>query len=88
MYLLRELFQQHKMSLDHFFATVQLDEVEKALELLGSCSGQLVLTGMGKSGLVAQKIVATLVSTGTRASFLCTLQCFCTATLGPCLQEI
>jgi arabinose-5-phosphate isomerase len=71
MELLRELFEQQKSSLDHFFQSVQLEEIEKALALLGDCTGTLVFTGVGKSGLVARKIVATLVSTGTRAQFLC-----------------
>jgi arabinose-5-phosphate isomerase len=69
--LLRELFDQQKSSLDYFFQSVDLEEVKQAVDALAACSGTLVLTGVGKSGLVAQKIVATLVSTGTRAFFLC-----------------
>jgi arabinose-5-phosphate isomerase len=69
--LLRELFEQQKTSLDHFFQSVKLEEVQSALDALSSCTGTIVLTGVGKSGLVAQKIVATLVSTGTRACYLC-----------------
>ncbi len=45
-------------------------ELEQAVELLYTCSGKVVLTGLGKSGLVAQKIAATLSSTGTPALFL------------------
>jgi len=48
-----------------------LDEsYTKATELLFNCSGRVIVTGVGKSGIIAQKIVATLVSTGTLASFL------------------
>src|SRR5438270_12238307 len=43
---------------------------EKALQLLHSCKGRVVVTGMGKSGIVARKIAATLSSTGTPALFL------------------
>lgn len=43
---------------------------EDAVRLLAGCSGRVILTGVGKSGLVAQKIAATLVSTGTPAIFL------------------
>jgi arabinose-5-phosphate isomerase len=43
---------------------------ERALELLHSCKGRVVVTGMGKSGIVARKIAATLSSTGTPALFL------------------
>jgi len=49
----------------------QLDErFDRAVELLRSCSGRVVCTGMGKSGIVMKKIVATLSSTGTPALFL------------------
>ena len=41
-----------------------------ALDLLFSCNGKVVVTGMGKSGLVAQKIASTMASTGTSAVFL------------------
>ena len=41
-----------------------------AAELLYQCTGKVVVTGMGKSGLIAQKVAATMVSTGTPAVFL------------------
>lgn len=43
---------------------------EKAVELLYTSKGRVVVTGMGKSGLVGKKIAATLASTGTPAFFL------------------
>ena len=43
---------------------------ERAVELLFSCAGRVVVTGMGKSGLIARKIAATLTSTGSPALFL------------------
>jgi arabinose-5-phosphate isomerase len=43
---------------------------EKAVDLLFACKGRVVVTGMGKSGLVARKISATLSSTGTPSFFL------------------
>jgi arabinose-5-phosphate isomerase len=43
---------------------------ERALTLFETCRGKVVVTGMGKSGLIARKIAATLASTGTPASFL------------------
>ena len=45
----------------------------RAVELIlrcGTCNGRVVLTGMGKSGIIAQKIAATLSSTGSPALFL------------------
>ncbi|MBI3934588.1 MAG: KpsF/GutQ family sugar-phosphate isomerase [Acidobacteria bacterium] len=43
---------------------------ERAVELLATTTGRVVVTGMGKSGLVARKIAATFSSTGTPAFFL------------------
>ena len=49
----------------------QLDErFDRAVDLLKSCTGRVVCTGMGKSGIVMKKIVATLASTGTPSFFL------------------
>lgn len=49
----------------------RLDETfDRAVELLCSCRGRIVVTGMGKSGIVSQKIAATLSSTGTPAFFM------------------
>jgi len=45
-------------------------EFERAVECLHSCGGRVVVTGMGKSGIIARKIAATLSSTGTPALFL------------------
>lgn len=45
-------------------------EFEEAVNLLFACRGKVILAGMGKSGLIAQKIAATLTSTGTPALFL------------------
>lgn len=46
------------------------DRFLKAVEILGNCRGRVVVTGMGKSGLIGSKIAATLASTGTPALFL------------------
>lgn len=46
------------------------DSVKKAVDLILGCKGKLVLSGMGKSGLIAQKLAATFSSTGTPAFFL------------------
>ncbi len=49
----------------------QLDErFDRAVDLLRDCSGRVVCTGMGKSGIVMKKVAATLSSTGTPALFL------------------
>jgi arabinose-5-phosphate isomerase len=45
-------------------------EFNRAVELIHCCAGRLVVTGMGKSGIIARKIAATLSSTGTPALFM------------------
>ena len=42
----------------------------RAIDILESCTGKVILTGMGKVGLIAMKIATTLSSTGTPACFL------------------
>lgn len=42
----------------------------EAVELLRRCRGRVIVTGMGKSGIIGRKIAATLASTGTPAYFL------------------
>src|SRR5437764_11028674 len=46
------------------------DAFQRGVELLYSCPGRVVVTGMGKSGLIARKVAATLSSTGTPALFM------------------
>ena len=45
-------------------------DFERAIEVLFECRGRVVVTGMGKSGIICRKIAATLSSTGTPAFFL------------------
>jgi arabinose-5-phosphate isomerase len=46
------------------------ERFDRAIELLRQCRGRVILTGMGKSGAICQKISATLSSTGTPSFFL------------------
>ena len=45
-------------------------EFARAVEILAGCQGKVIVSGVGKSGLLGQKIAATLTSTGTPAVFL------------------
>jgi len=45
-------------------------DFQRAVDLIFSCSGRVVVTGMGKSGIIARKVAATLNSTGTPALFM------------------
>ena len=46
------------------------DNFVKAVDILFSCKGKVITTGMGKAGIIAHKMASTLCSTGTPASFL------------------
>jgi arabinose-5-phosphate isomerase len=46
------------------------DDFEEAIEILANCKGRIVISGIGKSAIIAQKIVATLNSTGSPSIFL------------------
>ena len=45
-------------------------DFDRAIELMYSCKGRVIITGMGKSGLIGKKIATTLTSTGTPSYFL------------------
>jgi len=57
-------------ALAHRLAGSMAASFEKAVTLLHNCKGRVVVTGMGKSGIIARKIAATLSSTGTPALFM------------------
>lgn len=46
------------------------DDFEKAVRIIADCKGRVVISGIGKSAIIAQKIVATLNSTGTPSVFM------------------
>ena len=46
------------------------DDFEKAVSVIAACKGRVVISGIGKSAIIAQKIVATFSSTGTPAIFM------------------
>src|SRR5262252_5189807 len=51
-------------------ARLDQKQVERVIDLLSNCKGKVVLLGVGKSGIIAQKIAATMTSTGTAALYL------------------
>jgi len=46
------------------------EQFVRAVQLLYNCKGRVIVSGMGKSGIIAQKLASTLSSTGTAATFL------------------
>jgi len=51
-------------------ARLDSKQVERAIDLLRQCKGKVVILGIGKSGIIAQKIAATMTSAGTAAIYL------------------
>lgn len=68
--LLKELLSKAKEELNPFFDQIDIQGLENLCDLLYACKGMIVITGVGKSGLVAEKMAVTLISTGSRALFL------------------
>lgn len=63
------VFQQEAAALASI-ATSLDDTFARAVRLLFTCRGRILVTGLGKSGIVARKIAATLTSTGTPSQFI------------------
>jgi arabinose-5-phosphate isomerase len=79
MYLSKDLIQVNEFAnilrfeakaINRAAQQIKLEQVEQAIALLADCQGKVVLTGVGKSGIIAQKIASTLNSIGTLAVHL------------------
>lgn len=68
--MLKDLFLEQKETINAFFDKVDVAKAEEFFELCLQCRGLIVLTGVGKSGIIAEKIAATMTSTGTKALYL------------------
>ncbi len=68
--MIQELIDQQKRYLDFYFQHLSSSRAEQLVELVKDCKGTIILSGVGKSGHVAQKITATFVSTSTKAFYL------------------
>ncbi|HVV99778.1 MAG TPA: KpsF/GutQ family sugar-phosphate isomerase [Planctomycetaceae bacterium] len=65
----REILRQEAQAIES--VAQQLDTAFcAAVELLSECRGKVVVTGMGKAGIIGRKLAATLASTGTRAHYM------------------
>ena len=65
----REIIQLEGQALQNLAARLD-GEFCRAVDILFRCRGSVIVTGMGKAGLIGQKIAATLASTGTRSHYL------------------
>ena len=65
-----EILRLEAAAIENVAATIARDTVVRAVEMLLNLKGKLVVTGVGKSGVIAQKIAQTMTSTGTPAIFV------------------
>ena len=68
--MLSELLKEQRRYLDDYFERLDLKQVEKIVQECFSTQGLIVFTGVGKSGIIAEKIAMTMISTGTKALYL------------------
>ncbi len=68
--LFENSYKRQIQELSGNFSLVEPESIRQAAELIIESPGKLILSGMGKSGLIAQKLAATFSSTGTPAFFL------------------
>jgi len=69
-YMLKDLLTQQQHHIDHYFQALDLKEVDKVVEACHKTKGLIIFTGVGKSGIIAEKIAMTMISTGTKALYL------------------
>src|ERR1700694_2084474 len=62
-----ELLQDEADAIEKAAARLQAGEIDRVIEILSNCKGKIILLGVGKSGIIAQKIAATMISSGTAA---------------------
>lgn len=70
MEVIRKLIEEQKHYLNYYFDELDLSQVDRIVKECAQTKGLIVFTGVGKSGIIAEKIAMTLISTGTKALYL------------------
>jgi arabinose-5-phosphate isomerase len=65
-----EMLRIEADAIERAASNLDAESVDRAIELISSCDTKVIVTGVGKSGVIAQKIAQTLTSTGTVAIFV------------------
>src|SRR5689334_16937508 len=68
--IIEELLDKQRRYLDYYFDRIDTQELERFTEACLQTEGLIIFTGVGKSGIIAEKIAMTLISTGTKALYL------------------
>jgi arabinose-5-phosphate isomerase len=66
----QQLLQLESEAIAQTATRLDREQVEQVVHLLANCKGKVVIVGVGKSGIIAQKIAATMTSVGTAALYL------------------
>lgn len=68
--MLVELLEEQRRNIEHYFKHLDLQVVDKVIQECLKTRGLIIFTGVGKSGIIAEKIAMTMISTGTKALYL------------------
>ncbi|NGX51618.1 MAG: Arabinose 5-phosphate isomerase KdsD [Chlamydiae bacterium] len=68
--MLKDLFEEYQSNLNFFFDKIDVAASEKIYQIFLACEGMIIFTGVGKSGIIAEKLAMTMISTGTKALYL------------------
>jgi arabinose-5-phosphate isomerase len=66
----QELLRLEASAIERAASRLERESIDRAIEILSCCDGKTIVTGVGKSGIIAQKIAQTLTSTGTVSVFV------------------
>ena len=68
--MFKEIFANQRQFINFFFDHIDLNEAQIVLANFLKCKGMIVFTGVGKSGMIADKLSKTMMSIGTRSIYL------------------
>ena len=68
--MIHSILEEQRDAIDHFFDHIDKDHIENIIQALLNCKGNVIVTGVGKSGIIANKLAMSLLSTGTKALYL------------------
>lgn len=68
--MVTSLFKQQKGHINYFFENIDHEATEKIIDKLHNCSGSIIFSGVGKSGIIAKKLAVTFSSTGVKSFYL------------------
>ncbi len=68
--MIKTLFQEYQNQLNFFFNRINFEKTAEIFQQIYKCMGMLIFTGIGKSGIIAEKLAKTMISTGTKAIYL------------------